>query len=162
MPKSPYLLNENRLADVVAAIQVMGTYKFYKLTFAGWSDRIYGDESKADYWKIIFLEHPEFFRLDEKKEKASLVWRRQHPKRYNVDLEKLITREEFIAMPNDDKARVSRLPLTAETIQSLIATAIDMHSRALQFEQDKRWLINLVISGVGGLLGAIIGGVLKK
>lgn len=71
--KSPYLINENRLADVIAAIRVMGTYKFYKLSFAGWSDRIYGDEPKAECWKNIFIEHPEFFRLDEKKEKGSLV-----------------------------------------------------------------------------------------
>jgi hypothetical protein len=33
--ESPYLPNSGRLADVIAAIQAMGTYKFYKLTFAG-------------------------------------------------------------------------------------------------------------------------------
>lgn len=31
MTNSPYLSDLNRLADVIAAIQVMGTYKFYKL-----------------------------------------------------------------------------------------------------------------------------------
>lgn len=160
-PSSPYLAHNNRLADVIAAIQVMGTYKFYKLSFAGWSDRIYGDESKAEYWKKIFEEHPEFFRLDEKKERASLVWRRQHPKRFNVDTEKIISLDDFIAMPNDQKLRISRIPLKADTIQSLITTAIDMHSRALQHEQDKRWWIPLLVSGIGGLLGAMIGGVLK-
>jgi hypothetical protein len=30
---SPYPANSGRLADVIAAIQAMGTYKFYKLSF---------------------------------------------------------------------------------------------------------------------------------
>ena len=77
--QSPYLANADRLADVIAAIQVMGAYRFYKLNFKGWADRISADETKADYWRNIFMEHPEFFRLDTKKEKASLVWRRQYP-----------------------------------------------------------------------------------
>ena len=68
---SPYLRDSNRLGDVIAAIQAMATYKFYKLTFAGWADRMSADESQADKWKTVFLEHPEFFRLDSTKEKAS-------------------------------------------------------------------------------------------
>jgi hypothetical protein len=61
------------LADVIAAIQAMGTYKFYKLPFDGWADRITADKSQADHWKNIFEEHPEFLRLDSKRERASLV-----------------------------------------------------------------------------------------
>jgi hypothetical protein len=72
MTNSPYLSDLNRLADVIAAIQVMGTYKFYKLDFKGWADRISGQSSNADYWRIIFEEHPEFFRLDSGKMKCFL------------------------------------------------------------------------------------------
>jgi len=57
---------------VIAAIQVMATYKFYKLDFSGWAGRIKGDENNGDYWKRIFEEHPEFFRLDKNREKGSL------------------------------------------------------------------------------------------
>ena len=39
---SPYLKDENRLGDVIAAIQAMATYKFYKLTHERWADRISG------------------------------------------------------------------------------------------------------------------------
>jgi hypothetical protein len=88
MTNSPYLSDLNRLADVIAAIQVMGTYKFYKLDFKGWADRISGQSSNADYWRIIFEEHPEFFRLDSGKMNASLAWRRTHQKFYDVDKEK--------------------------------------------------------------------------
>jgi len=77
MSKSPYLKNQ-RLADVIAAIQVMSTYKFYKLDFAGWTQKITGTKDDADYWQLIFEEHPEFFRLNNNKQKASLVWRRSY------------------------------------------------------------------------------------
>ena len=64
MSRNPYTNNPNRLADVIAAIQVMGTYKFYKLEFSSWADRIAGDETNGVYWKKVFEDHPEFFRLD--------------------------------------------------------------------------------------------------
>lgn len=80
-PPSPYLREHNRLGDVIAAIQAMATYKYYKLEHAEWADRLVADKTQADKWKTIFIEHPEFFRLDSAREKASLVWRRQFPKR---------------------------------------------------------------------------------
>lgn len=159
--KSPYLTNDNRLGDVIAAIQVMGTYKFYKMDFASWADRITGETSKADYWKKIFEEHPEFFRLDNSKMKASLVWRRQYPKRLNVDKNIIISKEEFYNLPQEEKERVSRNPLESSTIEALIKIAIEMQSRALDHQKDKRWLITLLITGIGGLLGALIGGLIK-
>jgi len=109
---APYTSNKNRLADVIAAIQVMGTSKFYKLDFLGWADRIVGDESKGEYWRKIFEEHPEFFRLDSKRERASLVWRRNYQKLYDVDKEGKISREAYIALSPEQKKRVSRTPLT--------------------------------------------------
>lgn len=39
-PKSPYVRVPNRLTDVLAAIQAMGTYKFHMLTFETWAERI--------------------------------------------------------------------------------------------------------------------------
>ncbi|MDA2934785.1 hypothetical protein MYX82_10650 [Acidobacteria bacterium AH-259-D05] len=52
---SPYLNDPKRLADVIAAIQAAATYKFYKLDFGGWADRISGDESEADHWRLYDL-----------------------------------------------------------------------------------------------------------
>ena len=156
--KSPYLNDSKRLGDVVAAIQAIGTYKFYKLPFDGWADRISGDGSKGGHWRTVFFEHPEFFRFDSKREKASLVWRRQYPKRFHVDEVRRLTAEEYHALTDDDKDRVSRDPLTATDIKSLINTAINLHSRAVEHQQRKRWWTALV-GGVGGLIGAIIGAV---
>jgi hypothetical protein len=156
----PYLKNPNRLADVIAAIQAMGTYKFYKLTFQDWADRISGDSGQAEYWKQVFQEHPEFFRLDFAREKASLVWRRQYPKRFDVDSEKTLSRDEFYSMSAEQKQRVSRVPLSAEDIRALIDTAINMHARSLEQRKDKRWWLALA-SAIGGLVGAVVGALIK-
>ncbi len=150
---SPYLAAHDRLADVIAAIQAMGTYKFYKLDFAGWADRISGDESEASHWKEVFEQHPEFFRLDSQRKKASLVWRRQHQKLFDVDKESTITRAEFRNLSSAQKDRVSRMPLRSDELATLISTATNLHSRALEHKKDARWWI----SGAIGLAGVIIG-----
>ena len=157
---SPYLRDPNRLGDVVAAIQAMSTYKFYKLSFEGWADRISGNESKKDHWRSVFEQHPEFFRLDGQREKASLVWRRQYPRRFDVDQERTLTADQYAQLTDEKKARVSRVPLTPNDIKALIDTAINLHSRAVEHQRERRWWLALASAG-GGLVGAIVGAFLK-
>lgn len=158
MSESPYLKDDHRLADVIAAIQAMGTYKYYKLDFSGWSDRISGNENQAVYWQKVFEEHPEFFRLDSLREKASLVWRRQHQKLFNVDTETKISRDEYKNLSDVDKSRISRTPLNSNELATLVKAAIDLHSRALERKRDSRWWV----AGVFGLIGVIIGALIKS
>ncbi len=153
MAKSPYLEGNDRLADVIAAIQALGTYKFYKLEFKGWSDRISGDETLAQHWRDVFEQHPEFFRLDSQRNRASLVWRRQHQKLFDVDTERQITRAERNQLTSDQKRRISRMPLGTQELSTLIQTAIELHSRALEHKREGRWWVHLAV----GLLGVIIG-----
>jgi hypothetical protein len=80
-------------------------YKFYKLPFEGWSDRIFGDKSHAEHWRKVFEEHPEFFRLDGERQRASLVWRRQYPKRFHVDQERKLNAGEYDALTDAEKER---------------------------------------------------------
>jgi hypothetical protein len=134
-----------------------GDLQVYKLSFEGWADRITANKNQALYWKNVFEQHPEFFRLDGAREKASLVWRRQYPKRFHVDLEKRLTVEEFQALSEEQKGRVSRGPLTPDDIKALVDTAISLHSRALESEHARKWWIPLASSAIGGLLGAILG-----
>ena len=157
MSKSPYLSDDNRLADVIAAIQAMGTYKFYKLDFAGWADRISGDKNLAEHWHKVFKEHPEFFRLDFSRKHASLVWRRQRQKLFNVDTEEQISREDFKRLPDTNKKRISRLPLKSNELAALIKAAIDLHSRALERKRDSRWWV----AGAFGLVGVVLGALIK-
>lgn len=158
---SPYLRDANRLGDVIAAIQAMATYKFYKLPFANWADRMAADKNQAEKWKAVFVEHPEFFRLDSAKEKASLVWRRQFPKRYDVDAENVLTSAEYNALTAEQQLRVSRVPLSSADIKALIDTAVNLHSRALEHQKDKRWWVALASAG-GALAGTVLGAVIKQ
>lgn len=156
MKKSPYL-KAQRLADVIAAIQVMSTYKFYKLDFAGWSMRITGVESNADYWRNVFVEHPEFFRINSDQQKVSLVWRRSYKRNFHVDMEQTLTSEQVKNLSENEKAtRLSRSPLTNGDTATLISTAIDLHSRAIASEQEKRWLVPSLITILAVCLGAIL------
>lgn len=151
--KSPYLKEATRLADVIAAIQVMGTYKFYKLDFAGWADRICGQQSEAEHWKSVFRDHPEFFRLDVSRQRASLAWRRTHQKLYNVDTEEKVTRQNFDRLSDNDKNRISRSPLSSEDIGTLLNTAVELHSRALAHQREQRWWVTAVITVVIAMIG---------
>ena len=153
--ESPYIVNEDRLAKVLAAIQTLGTYRFYKRSFEEWADRISGQTGDADNWEKIFKEHPEFFRISKDGKDASLVWRRNLPKNYHVDDRVTISQEEFLAKSDKEKERVSRQILSNSDIQALIETAISIYARALQQKQDKRWWIPLVMTGIGLVLGML-------
>ena len=59
--KSPYLI-DFRLADVVAAVQVMGIYPWGSRQVDDWTKKL-GKPLSADFWTTIFRQHPEFFRL---------------------------------------------------------------------------------------------------
>lgn len=155
--KTPYVRDAHRLADVLAAIQAMGSYKFYKLTFDRWADRISGDVGKAAHWQRVFEEHPEFFRLDSERKRASLIWRRQHPKLFHVDQERKLSKDEFEQLEQAEKSRVSRIALGAGEIQALMQAAIDLHSRAIEHQRERRWWLPLIASAIGGLLGALVG-----
>ena len=135
---NPYL-KDHRLADVIAAITTLGTYKFYKLDFAGWAMRISGTAKDARHWQSVFKEHPEFFRVNTGDDKASLVWRRQFPRNFNVDdIKETVPDDEIDGTAED---RISRQRLDAEQITALIDVAVKLHDRALEQKKAGYWWI---------------------
>lgn len=158
--KSPYLANPLRLADVIAAIQAMAIYRRYKLDFAGWADRISGDPAEAEHWRTIFEQHPEFFRMDSERKKASLVWRRQLRRQYSLDTGIDISREEVARLTDAEKERISRMPLTSSEVAILVDAAIKLHSTALEHKRDRRWWIPTMASLAGIIIGAVLGSLL--
>lgn len=165
MRRSPYLVNDNRLGDVLSAIQTLGTYRFYKLTPEKWSARISGDTASGNHWKKVFREHPEFFRFSSDDVKVSLVLRRQKPKLFDVDTLEEVTRTERDRRDSDGQARISRAPLNEGELQMLIGVASNLHSKALHDRQDGRWWLPLaatIFSAVIGLTGVWLGASLKS
>jgi len=154
--KTPYLYDDNRLGDVIAAIQVMGSYGYYKLDFENWALRISGDKSKAEHWRKVFLEHPEFFRLDTTGTKASLAWRRSYRRKYSVDRQRELSPDEYNDLSSGELLQTSRAPLSSSDISVLINTAINLHTRALEQNREYRWLSSPLFSLLGVALGALL------
>jgi len=113
---SPYLKNPQRLEELCR----LGESNFRR-------------QRKGEFWKNIFLDHPEFFRINSSEKAVSLVLRRTYQKRYYVDIEKTVTKEECDRLKAEGKGdRISRTPLSNQDIQMPINTAINLHSRALE------------------------------
>src|SRR5256885_413296 len=74
---NPYL-KTNRLQDVIAALQIMGSYRQYKMSAEQWKEKIENDPLSAETWSDVFKEHPEFFR-ENYNGLFSLMWERGCP-----------------------------------------------------------------------------------
>lgn len=156
--QSPYLSQQHRLADVIAALQVMGTYTYSARKIEAWS-RIIGEKPRsADSWLIVFNEHPEFFRAGlSKNELHTLALRRAQPRVYDTQTGNELTVAEFKAIPKGQRSHISRRPLSAEQLLSLVDVAVKLHTQATVRRQDLRWWVSIIIGSLASLVGAIIG-----
>lgn len=89
--------------------------------------------------------------------KVSLVWRRNYQRNFHVDQERVLTREQVDSLPPKDKnERLSRSPLSNSDTATLISTAIDLHSRAIESEKEKRWLLPSLVTILAVCLGVFL------
>ena len=157
---SPYLVKNGRLADVIAALQALGSYEWASRKVERWHEKL-GDPRSAEDWSEIFEAHPEFFRLNG--DWASLRWRHAYDRVY-VPGERELSSVEVEQMSKADKdEQLSRRPLTSNQIQALMTTAIDLHSRSIAHQQEVRWWVayaTQVSVAVFGLLGVALGALL--
>ena len=128
---SPYLEDDLRLQDILAAIQIMGVYKWDSRSDAEWT-KVLGEPRsvKTKRWEDIFKRHPEFFGIEKSKilgKKMSLRWRRAYQEIYDTMHLKTLTieeKEKLQAVNGGQRIKFSRPPLEAEEIQILLASAI--------------------------------------
>ena len=163
MKDSPYL-EPCRLGEVIAALQVLAAYKFYRLEVAAWAERIAADGADPAALEALFRDHPEFFQLTGagKDARACLVARRSFTRSYDVDDYVEVTKETAMTRRDDPEAwsRLSRRPLTPEETAVLLRTAIDLHSRAVEQRQAGRWWVPLASAAIGfagGIASAVAG-----
>lgn len=169
---SPYLENHHRLADLITAIQIMGSYKYASRFYNHWAKQL-GTPLSASSWHEIFKAHPEFFIVHGPKDKnrtyITLRWRYGFDSNYwaekgvvlsSDDLEKVEEAQEGLEEP----ITVTKKPLESEQIETLVNTAIELHGRAIAYREEKRWLIPVILtivatifSFLGAILGAYIG-----
>ena len=135
--KSPYL-QDSRLADIVAAIQVMGIYPWASRKPEDWLKTI-GEPLSAADWGAIFKAHPEIFRLTQGGW-ASLRWRHGYRRTFDPIVARSFTDSErgvLTALQRDD---LTHKPLTPDQTQALMTTALNLHERAVAHAQERRWL----------------------
>lgn len=149
--KSPYL-EDRRLEDLIAAIQVLGVNPWGGSQ--DWSTKLDKPLSGGN-WNEIFLQHPEFFRISGGW--ISLRWRYTYDKTYDARKHRELTDAELAKLTPDDKEKLTHKPLEAPQIETLINTAIELHSHAIAQQEEMRWWKPIVISSGFALLGAILG-----
>ncbi|MCX5643781.1 MAG: hypothetical protein NTZ17_03710 [Phycisphaerae bacterium] len=129
MKKLPYV-NPDRLADVMALIQVLALHKYSHRSDKELTDEMQGPPRSASAWKEIAQQHPEFFRVnDEERLGVSLVSRHVLPKDENG------TRE-----------------LPSDFASMLLQTAIGLHDRQVDLANRWKAYIPIVVAVIAGAL----------
>lgn len=161
MPKhtSPYLSCPSRLSDVLAAIQVMGSYLWATREDSKWQEKL-GSPLSAISWTTVFLEHPEFFRINDDR-RITLRWRHGYDRIFYATELRELSSAEIDALSREQRETLTRKPLTEGQIETLLKTAIELHKRAVAYAQEQRWLTPLLFGLLGVVLGAILQAALK-
>ncbi len=145
---SPYIKHPNRLADLIAAIQVLGTYSFASRELEKWETRLGRKPVSASEWLSVFKQHPEFFTIQDAN--ISLVWRRSRERNYDTYTRSLVSREDMIKLKEKEdvsnERRLTRPPLDTAEISKLVDIAISLHEREIQHRQERRWWVTAVFS----------------
>lgn len=133
--KLPYT-NPNRLADVMALIQVLALHEFGERSETGLKAEMQTFPHSASSWKEIAQQHPEFFRVNKAERLGvSLVARHVLPKDENV-----------------------KQQLSPDFISILLRNAIDLHDRQIERAHHWKAYMNTVIPGVLVIVAALLGG----
>ena len=155
--QSPYLAHPSRLADLVAAIQALGSYRYAAREESKWKELLKEPKS-AGSWTEIFREHPEFFRASSNDAGMhQLVLRRAQSAMHHAQSGTPISVQDFLALDAATRTNYSRSPLSNEQIISLIEIAIKLQNQAVARQQELRWWIPVVVSLVSAVVGAFAG-----
>jgi hypothetical protein len=131
MSAGPYTKDE-RLADVLALIQVLALDVHPKRTEIGMQQSLQGPPTSASSWFALAGEHREMFRVDPSSEFGlSLVAR-------------------FVSRSKDGQGS----QLEPEFVSALLQTAITMHDRQVQVKEWWKSLIPLWSALVGAIVAS--------
>lgn len=134
----PYL-KQDRLADVLALIQVLSFDKYAHRSVEGLNIELQGKPKSADSWKDIVFEHPEFFRMRNRRDET------ENSDNYEVSL---ILRHVLT------DANGSAKPLEPDIAKKFFETAVELYK--IQSERSKRWIAWFpIVVALISLLGSI-------
>jgi len=165
MRRSPYLKHQDRLADVLAAIQVLGSHPWDSREIQDWKTNIGDKPQSTDKWQSIFSDHPEFFGSDNRGDKTFYFLRLRRAYEQTVDTEAskdLSPQEltEYKAREPYEPDKLARRVLSPNQIETLIKAAVELQARAAALETANCWWIPLLCDALG-FSGALVGSLLK-
>ena len=174
MAKSHYL-EKDRLANVIAAIQIMGVSDQTTGTLNRWVAELEASEeltseqldhtpvkyAERKKWATVFEQHPEFFKTYTQHGEQHVLLRWRYAQTFNANLKKEATAKPEEGTPDADDAdeatHTAGSPLSAEQVQVLVKTAMELHAKEAAAEIKLDRLSPALMVGVGAALGTIVG-----
>ena len=173
MAKSHYL-EKDRLANVIAAIQILGVSDQASATVNRWVAELEASEeltpeqldltpvkfADRKKWASVFEQHPEFFKNYTLRGEQRVLLRLRYAHSFSKILDKNGANAGTAERKNgtNEHPPIVSDPLSAEQLQVLINTAIELHDRAGAAERRPDRFSPLMMAWVGATLGAIAGG----
>jgi hypothetical protein len=172
MAKSHYLEND-RLANVIAAIQAMAVADRPSATLNRWvaeleaSEELTSDQldqspikfAERKKWQTVFEQHPEFFKTYTLRgePRVLLRWRFSESIKSEANGAADGKDSEDKDKSGSNAAPTSK-PLNADQIQVLINTAIEMHAKEVAGDRPPERFRPLLMAIIGAALGTVAGG----
>ena len=173
MAKGHYL-EENRLANVIAAIQAMGVADRPSGTLNRWVAELEASEeltsnqldqspikfAERKKWQTVFEQHPEFFKTYTLRGEPRVLLRWRYSESIKTEANDAPNgKNQADKNKNDDGTAAPSKPLNADQIQVLINTAIEMHAKEVAGERSPDKFRPLLMATIGAGLGTLAGGV---
>jgi hypothetical protein len=175
MAKSHYL-EKDRLANVIAAIQIMGVSDQTTGTLNRWVAELEASEeltseqldhapvkyAERKKWATVFEQHPEFFKTYTQHGEQHVLLRWRYAQSFNANLTKEANAKPEGDTPDSDDADEAKNtagpPLSAEQVQVLVKIAMELHTKEATADIKPDRLSPIVMVAVGATLGTIVGG----
>jgi hypothetical protein len=175
MAKSHYL-EKDRLANVIAAIQILGVSDHASGTLNRWVAELEASEeltpeqfdrspvkfAERKKWLAVFEQHPEFFKTYTLRGDQRVLLRMRYAQSIEPE------RKAGAAASQADEAKdnaaddevvsIVSKPLTADQIEMLINTAIALHDREAAAERPPERFQPFLMAVLGAVLGTVAGG----
>jgi hypothetical protein len=171
MAKSHYL-EKDRLANVIAAIQILGVSDRASGTLNRWVAELEASEeltpeqldsspikfAERKKWSTVFEQHPEFFKTYTLRGEPRVLLRLRYAQSANFAAKNGSAAAETKDRPEGAEETVASKPLTADQIQLLLDTAIELHARAAAADRGPERFRPFLMATLGAVLGTLAGG----
>jgi hypothetical protein len=173
MAKSHYL-EKDRLANVIAAIQILGVSDRSSGTLNRWVAELEASEeltaeqlntspikfAERKKWSTVFEQHPEFFKTYTLRGEPRVLLRLRYAQSANFMPKNGAASATPEAKPEgaEESGSIASKPLTADQIEVLINTAIELHDRAVEADRGPERFRPFLMATIGAVLGTVAGG----